>query len=119
MTPIYHAKINVKKWGGVLEDYLPIHNFLDQTKSAHADMRHRALLHNSLGPTIIESVFGQYITNTNGKVVPTRLIAERHIIEDLGFIPNVSDYLNEMKLTPWMMGAKKKKNNIVNIIDEE
>ena len=58
MKPHIHAVNSARKWGGEPEDYLPIHNFLDISKMAHPDIRHRAILHNSLGPYIAEKIFG-------------------------------------------------------------
>lgn len=106
MNTLYHAKSSVKKWGGVVEDYFPIHDFIDGTKAAMPDVRHRALLHNSFGIFVIERVFGHYITNSDGKDVPVREIAERHIIEDLGFIPTPQDWLKciSLKAVPWAGG---------------
>jgi hypothetical protein len=119
MNTLYHAKSSVHKWGGVVEDYFPIHDFLDSTKSAMPDVRHRALLHNSFGIFMVERVFGHYITNSEGKDVPVREIAERHIIEDLGFIPTPQDWLKciSLKAIPWAGGHVKalaRKGNKVN-----
>jgi len=58
MKPFRHARNSAKKWGGEPEDYLDIHNFMDVSKSAHADVRHRAVFHNALGPYVVERVFG-------------------------------------------------------------
>jgi len=38
--------------------------------------------------------------------VPVRLIAEQHIIEDLGWIPSPLDYWSDLPISPWMSGAK-------------
>lgn len=106
MKPLLHAKLSVKKYGGILEDYLPIHNFIDSSKAAHPDVRHRAILHSAFGCYITEQVFGVYITNTTGKDVSVRDIAEEHIIQDLGFIPTVEQYLSNMQIVEWMSGTK-------------
>lgn len=45
--PMIHAMSSAKRFGGVPEDYLPLHQFMDSSKSAHADNRHRALTHNA------------------------------------------------------------------------
>ena len=108
MKPFVHALNSAKKHGGKYEDYLKIHEFLDQTKSAHPDMRHRAILHNSMGPFIAAQVFGDVITNSVGKLVSVRDICEEHIIEDMGRIPTISDYLNEMPMYHWLGGVKHK-----------
>lgn len=38
--------------------------------------------------------------------VPVRLIAERHVIEDLGWIPSPNDYWSGLPIAGWMSGAK-------------
>jgi hypothetical protein len=40
--------------------------------------------------------------------VPVRLIAEQHILEDLGWLPSPADYLDGMPIKPWMSGAQRK-----------
>lgn len=112
MKPLIHAKITVKTYGGVVEDYLPIHNFIDSSKAAHPDIRHRAILHSAFGCYIVEQVFGVYLTNSDGKQVSVRDIAEEHIIQDLGFIPTMEQYLNNMTIQPWMSGTEKRNTNI-------
>ena len=47
MKPYIHAVSSAKKFGGVWNDYIEIHNFMDSSKGHIADNRHRALLHNS------------------------------------------------------------------------
>ena len=71
------------------------------------DVRHRALRHHSFGIFECEQVFGLTITNADEVSVPVRVIAEKHVIEDLGFIPTPQDWLNEMKKAPWMANSKK------------
>jgi len=107
VKPLLHAKISVKKYGGTVEDYLPIHNFIDSSKACMPDIRHRAILHSSFGCYLVEQIFGVYITNSAGKMVSCRDIAEEHIIQDLGFIPTVEKYLNNMEIQPWMSGSVK------------
>ena len=109
MKPYCHARNNVKKYKGVVEDYLPIHDFLDSSKAHFADMRHRTLLHSSFGCYLAEQVFGHNIKNSSGINVSVRDICEQHIIEDMGRIPSVGDYLNNMQLQPWMGGPVSKK----------
>lgn len=106
MKPYTHARASAMRHGGKPEDYQEIHDFLDLPKSAHADVRHRAILHNSLGPFICEKVFGVNIKNSDGKLVSVRDIAEEHIVEDLGRIPPVSDYLEGMPHYDWLAGNR-------------
>lgn len=93
MKPLDHAHRSVARYGGTIEDYLDIHEWLDQTKGAHPDMRHRAILHNSMGPFIATSVFGRTI-EVEARPVDVRQICEDHIIEDLGRIPSVEAILS-------------------------
>tara|TARA_R100001530_G_scaffold16339_1_gene14401 strand:+ start:1161 stop:1493 length:333 start_codon:yes stop_codon:yes gene_type:complete len=99
----YHALSSVKKWGGDPEDYQPIHDWFDESKMIVADYRHRALRHHAEGCFMAERIFGTTITNSDRKVVPVRLIAERHIIEDLGFVPSFVDWIKYIKPVKWMM----------------
>lgn len=115
MKPLIHAKVSVKRWGGLVEDYLPIHEFIDSSKIAMPDVRHRAVLHSSFGCYMAERIFGTYITNAAGKDVSVRDIAEEHIQEDLGFIPTIENWLEELPLKPWMSGAKKRRR--IEVID--
>ena len=106
--PWIHAVSSAKRFGGVPEDYMAIHNHLDATKGAFADNRHRAITHNAwyIGPDgPLELAFGVTLTNSAGRQVPTRSVAEQHVLEDFGgFIPTLQDYLGEMELRPWMNG---------------
>mgnify|MGYP003554881982 FL=1 len=70
-------------------------------------MRHRAILHSSFGIYITQQVFGVYITNSNGRTIAVRDLAEEHIIEDLGRIPTVQDYLDGMPIYNWLGGLPR------------
>ena len=94
MKPFLHARGSVARWGGKPEDYQAIHDFLDSSKAHVPDMRHRILLHSSFGIFVCERVFGTNITNSDGRLVSVRDIAEHHVIEDMGTIPTVQDYLD-------------------------
>jgi hypothetical protein len=112
MKPFLHGKVSVKKWGGKEEDYQKIHDWFDQTKAHFPDMRHRAILHSSFGIYLCEQFFGINIVNSDGKTVSVRDIAEQHVIDDMGRIPTVQDYLNEMPFYSWLGGPKRVKNKI-------
>ena len=73
--PLHHAHSSVKRWGGVPEDYLPVHQWLDATKEMFCDFRHRALRHHSQGVIEAERLFGLSVKTANGLVVPTRYVA--------------------------------------------
>ncbi len=100
--PLHHAISSQKKWAGKIDDYLPIHNWFDETKSSYPDMRHRALRHHAEGIFWCEEKFGVYITNSDGKMVPVRALGEQHVKEDIGFIPTIKEYLDNMNIVGWM-----------------
>jgi hypothetical protein len=102
MKPHIHSISSAKKFGGIPEDYNDIHCFMDSSKAHVADHRHRAIFHNSFGCFIVEQVFGLTRINSDKKVYSTRDVAEQHIIEDIGHIPSVQDYLECMTIEQWM-----------------
>lgn len=66
------------------------------------------MLHSAFGIYIVERVFGVYFSNSDGRTVQVRDVAEEHVIEDLGKIPTLQDYLNHMQLAAWMGGPTKR-----------
>lgn len=105
--PHQHADSSAKKFGGKIQDYIEIHNLLDSSKIAFADNRHRALTHNSWFINhILPKIFGDTITNSEGKVISVIEIAEQHVLEDFNhhFIPTAQDYLMLMTKTTWLHG---------------
>lgn len=123
MNSWYHAVSAAHKWGGTPEDYLPIEEFIDSSKQVFGDARHRALYHHTLGVFLCERIFGktiQVVKKNNTIDVPVRLIAERHIIEDLGWLPSPKDYIDAMPLVTWMSGSKRKEmGNFNEIFNKE
>jgi hypothetical protein len=103
--PYHHALSSVKKWGGRVEDYLPLHKWSDASKAFLADLRHRALRHHAEGIFWCEEVFGTTLTNADGKQVPVRWVGERHVKEDLGRIPTLQDWFKHLRVQPWMARA--------------
>lgn len=113
MKPFLHAKISSKQHGGKPEDYQDIHDFIDSSKIAVPDMRHRAMLHSAWGCYLVERVFGVTRTNSDGRLYSPRDIAEEHIQQDLGFIPTLEHWLRNMTIQPWMSGTRKKQRNAI------
>jgi hypothetical protein len=114
-----HAINSARIFGGVPEDYIKIHEFIDSSKQSFGDERHRAMYHHTHGPWICQEIFGHYIIPTNADGTPVikngrelkvmvREIAEKHIIEDLGCIPSPADWLNCLSCKRWMGGKKTK-----------
>lgn len=107
MNSWFHAQSAARKWGGTPEDYLPIEEFIDSSKQVIGDVRHRSLYHHTLGVFLCERIFGKTLT-VGRKQIPVRLIAERHILEDLGWLPSPADYIDGMPIKTWMSGAQRK-----------
>jgi hypothetical protein len=108
--PYTHAVSSAKLFGGKPEDYLAIHHWFDETKAWCPDMRHRAMRHHAEGIFEMEKIFGVVIKNSDNKEIPTRLIGEQHVKEDLGFIPTAMDWLNFMNMQEWMTFRNRKMN---------
>lgn len=107
--PWIHAESSARRFGGIPDDYLSIHNFLDSSKSTVADSRHRALTHTSwFVGFVLEKVFGTTIKNSQDKIVSVRDVGEQHILEDYGgrFIPTVQDFFEDMEMKTWMLKGR-------------
>jgi hypothetical protein len=107
--PYFHAQSSAKKYGGTWEDYMEIHEFMDSSKAAFPDNRHRALTHNSwFVGVVLPRVFGEtFRRKSDNKVVCTRDIGEQHCLEDykFKFMPSAQDFLQEMEFLPWMQNG--------------
>lgn len=101
--PWQHAVSSAHRFGGRPEDYIPIHNWFDETKAFLCDFRHRALRHHAEGIFECERVFGVTIRNSDGRDVPVRPIGEQHVREDCGgIVPSAADWLRNIQPLPWM-----------------
>jgi hypothetical protein len=116
--PLFHARSSARKYGGQPTDYIAIHNWFDESKSYMCDVRHRALRHHSEGIFLCEKLFGVSITNSDGREVPVRFIGEQHVLEDLGRIPSLSEWLRELPIKTWM-GPRSKLELTIECIDHE
>ena len=110
MDPLHHSKSSVKKYGGTVDDYLPIHHWFDDSKRGYAFVTHRAMRHHSEGIGWCIDTFGKYLTLSNGKQIPVRYIAEQHVKEDCGFIPTMKDWLQHMAPPDWIRKVGKINN---------
>lgn len=119
MKPILHAKIAAKKHGGTWEDYLDIGVWFDQTKAHVADMRHRAILHNSFGVFLCAQQLGEIRKNSAGKEYSVRDVAEDHVLEDLGMIPSLAQVIESIgsEHLKWLGGPSRAKKKIYNMAD--
>jgi uncharacterized protein DUF6915 len=121
--PFHHAQSSVRRWGGTPEDYVKYHAWFDETKKSWADPRHRLFRHHAEGIAWMIDYFmaldhrsTPVMINTDGRMVPLRYIGEQHVVEDLGFIPSMKDWIEqpdrlekiELPMKSWMaLGAQK------------
>lgn len=117
MIPIIHAQLSVKRFGGIPEDYLDIHELMDSSKAAFPNNGHRVLTHNSwFVVTILPKVFGHQRINSEGKTYSVKDVGEYHILEDfkMRFIPSIQDYLEHLDVQPWMNNGGGVPNRLKN-----
>ena len=109
--PLHHSISSVKKYGGIIEDYISIHNWFDETKAWVGHSKHRMFRHHSEGIFECEQRFGMTITNSDGKQVYVRYIGEQHVKEDcFGYIPSAKEWVRAMesgKPEEWMIRTLK------------
>jgi hypothetical protein len=109
--PIQHANSSVRKFGGVPEDYLEIHEWFDATKAWYGHSKHRIFRHHSEGIFECESVFGKSFFNADNKKVYTRYVAEQHVKEDCyGYIPTAKEWIDNINSAhppEWMIRTQK------------
>lgn len=102
MNPEVHSRISVNNWGGCIDDYYPIHFFMDSTKELCSDNRHR-ILHTLWGVRrIVIPIFGKTITNSDSKTINVKDLCERdHILPDYAnrFIPTLHDFVGAMDVS--------------------
>lgn len=126
--PYIHALSSAKRFGGVPEDYIDIHELMDSSKACVSNNGHRVLTHNSwFVVTILPKVFGHQRRNSDGKAYNVKDVGEYHILEDykMRFIPTPQDYLEHLDVQPWMNNGgdvpnrlKNKKQQIINKIED-
>ncbi len=101
--PYHHSLSSMRKWGGEVSDYLPLHTWFDLMSKAIAGISGTARC--GITPRVffmLETVFGPTLTLSSGKVIPTRWVGEQHVQEDLGFIPSFADWMRAIRPLPWM-----------------
>lgn len=129
-NPYHHAVSSARQFGGVPSDYQPIHDWFDKSKAHRADPVHRALRHHSQGIFDCEEIFGPTVELStcvkcgvhkdehpewepakqhpfNPKVIPTRWVGEQHVREDLGRIPTMNEWFDQIPMEPWMNRSRK------------
>lgn len=90
-----HARLSAAKFGGVAEDYLAVHRFVDSGKLFRLHIKHRLLLHNTYGAELAIDLFGDHLENADGDIVLVRDLVHAHCREDLGGrVPSLLEWLD-------------------------
>lgn len=79
MRPYHHAKGSASRYGGAWKDYISVHELIDSSKLAFANLRHRMILH---------SVdFGYEVASRIPTIRQENLskLVRDHVVEDIGF----------------------------------
>ena len=91
MRPFHHAKASSARDGRPWREDLEVHEFLDSSKLAFADLRHRLILHSAdLGMELAKRVFPDRSD--------IRTIVENHLLEDMGEVRTLSQWLARCNL---------------------
>lgn len=109
--PYDHARSSAKQFGGEPEEYLPYHEWFDETKGWVGHSIHRMFRHHSEGIFECEKKFGIFFINSIGKRVYVRYIGEQHVREDCnGHIPSAKEWvdaINNKERPLWMLKTQK------------
>lgn len=118
-NPLHHAISSSRRWGGDPRQYLPIHEWFDESKGWIPDFRHRAIRHHSEGIAEAVVLFEPILVEIEPgpgrhKLIPVRWVGEQHVVEDLGRIPTAADWLRHMQPQAWMTRARKLSEELEN-----
>lgn len=100
MKPLQHSLISVRRYGGTFRDYQVFHSFIDSSKAVFASVQHRIFFHSDWGGSVCRRVFGTFLTNSDGASVETDRLFEDHMVEDLGRVVSLGNWLREVRSTP-------------------
>jgi hypothetical protein len=118
MVPYIHAELSAKRYGGIPEDYIDIHELMDSTKQCFPNNGHRVLTHNSwFVCNILPKIFGHQRINSDNRPYSVKDVGEYHVLEDfkMRFIPSPQDYLEHLDMQDWMNNGNGVPNRLRNI----
>lgn len=111
MNYLNHSENSAKEFGGEPEDYYTIHQFIDSASDHYPEFGSLAILHSSYGVTIVEKVFGRYLTLDRDKLprlISVKEVALKHIRDELGCVPSVQDWVSSIQSEPWSKKVEPK-----------
>ena len=92
-------------WGGEADEYKPVTEFLDLASTFTQHPLAHLILNNSLGLFLAEQALGPAIETRDGRIVPTRLVAEKIVHARTRRIATPEQVAGGIRLQPWMHGA--------------
>jgi hypothetical protein len=112
MHPLHHAKSSAKRLGGEPEDYLAIHSWMDESKSAFCSPMHRAYRHHlDILPDLVD-VFGTHLPNHPSITMAS--VLRDHLMEDCkGTTPSLRDWMMALKPQRWMVKNKHMSTQLI------
>jgi hypothetical protein len=99
------ANASAARFGGDPSAYLALHAWFLETRNWSDGPEHLVFRHHAFGIFEAEARFGPVIAFGDGKAVPTRVVAERHVQTVLGRVPSATDFLRRIKGERWMLQA--------------
>lgn len=99
------AEASARRFGGEPDRYRPLHDWFVATKRWCPGMTHLLFRHHSFGIFEAEARFGPALEVGPDRLIPTRVVAERHVQTVLGRIPAAVDVLRRIKGARWMLQA--------------
>lgn len=99
------ANASSARFGGTPELYLSLHAWFLDTRNWSAGPEHLVFRHHAFGIFEAEARFGPVILLPDGRAVPTRVVAERHVQMMLGRVPPATEFLRRIRGERWMLQA--------------
>lgn len=103
------CKMSARHFGGLPDEYRHIHQKMN---GVHENPAGKVIFHSAYGLYLIEDLFGVGFTNSAGRLIPVREVAEQHVLRSLNLIPTLEDWIRGID-KPWMAGIRKTKLVIV------
>jgi hypothetical protein len=101
MKPLQHAQITAHRYGGMWQDWIAFHDWIDRSKMLFPSMQHRMFLHSDFGLWLAVRIFGEFIQSEDGMKISIKNLFRDHQIEDLGRIVTLSEWLRETDASYW------------------
>lgn len=107
LNTLEQAQRSQQKYGGIVEDYLRIHQLLDSPSLWLKGEKQLVLTHNTFGVWLCDQAFGvTFKRRSDRELLLTAAIAKDHIEAELGSVIDVCNFLHLMPIRTWQNGLK-------------